>query len=305
MSAKGHVMTGAPGWRSREDAAGYLMLLPALLPYLLFAVVPIVWLGYYSFFRWNGFTAPEFVGVDNYARVGRDGEWWGSVFTTLRFSAGRLLIELPLGFALAYVFFRGVRGGTIYRTLYFLPHVLSPAIVGIIFGYFLRQVGGPANRLLEDVGAIHAPINFLGDARNALLSLIGVGSWANIGIIMLLFFAGMTQIPKEMTESAALDGAGEWKIARYVVAPMLVPVTRVVVLISLIGFLRSFDLVKTLTDGGPAGSTEVMFTYLYRFFFEPSAVPQIGYAAALGITASAVVGIVSVGYLRASRAQEE
>jgi len=304
LAVRANVTTPERRWRQREDRVGYLMLLPALLPYLLFAVVPIIWLAYYSLFRWNGFTAPEFIGADNYARVARDGEWWGSVLTTLKFAGGRLVIELPLGFALAYIFFRGVRGGALYRTLYFLPHVLSPAIVGIIFGYFLRQVGGPANRLLDDLGLIRDPIDFLGNARNALLSLIGVGSWANVGIIMLLFFAGMTQIPKEMTESAALDGAGEWKIARYVVVPMLVPVTRVVVLISLIGFLRSFDLVKTLTDGGPAGSTEVMFTYLYRFFFEPNAVPQIGYAAALGITASAVVGIVSIGYLRASRAEE-
>jgi raffinose/stachyose/melibiose transport system permease protein len=85
------------------------------------------------------------------------------------------------------------------------------------------------------------------------------------------------------------------------VLPLLMPVTRVVVLISIIGILRSFDLVKTLTDGGPAGATEVMFTYLYRFFFEPAAVPQIGYAAALAVTASVIIGIVSVAYLRVLR----
>jgi raffinose/stachyose/melibiose transport system permease protein len=288
-------------WRTRENPVAYLMLVPAFVPYTVFALLPIAWLVYYSFHDWNGVTDAEFVGLDNYARVVRDGEWWASVVNTLQFAAGRLLIEVPLGLGLAYVFFRGMRGGTVLRTFYFLPHVLSPAIIGIIFTFFLAQVGGPVNRTLTGIGIVDAPISFLGDAGNALLSLIGVGVWAHIGIIMLLFFAGMTTIPREVMESAAVEGAGEWKTFRHIVLPMLFPVTRVVVLISIIGILRSFDLVKTLTDGGPAGGTEVMFTYLYRYFFEPETIPQIGYAAALGVTASIVIGIVSVFYLRVAK----
>jgi len=292
------------GLHRSEHVAAYTMLLPALVPYVAFAVLPIVWLVYYSFYRWNGITDPTFIGVDNYRRVARDTEWWESVVTTLQFTAGRLVLEVPIALALAYVFFRGIRGGTLLRTIYFLPFVLSPAIIGIIFGFLFRQVGGPFNQILQGLPFIGAPINFLGDATNALLSLISVGVWAHLGINMLLFFAGMLAIPNELTESAAVEGAGDSKIFRYVVLPMLMPVARVVVLISIIGILRSFDLVKTLTDGGPAGATDVMFTYLFRFFFEPETVPQMGYAAALGVTASVVVGIVSVAYLRIIRRQE-
>jgi raffinose/stachyose/melibiose transport system permease protein len=280
------------------------MLLPAFLPYLAFALIPIGWLIYYSFHRWNGFTDPQFIGIDNYLRVARDVEWWDSVLTTLQFTAGRLLVEVPLALALAYAFFRGIRGGSILRTIYFLPYVLSPAIIGIVFGYLLRHVGGPFNQILLGAHLVDGPINFLGNATNALMSLIGVGVWAHVGINMLLFFAGMMTIPTELTESAAVEGAGEWQTFRYIVAPMLFPVARIVVLISIIGTLRSFDLVKTLTDGGPAGATEVMFTYIYRFFFEPQTVPQIGYAAALGVSASVVVGVVSVVYLWLVRRQE-
>lgn len=292
------------GWRRKEDLVGYAMLLPALVPYLVFALLPIAWLLFYSFQEWNGFTDASWVGLDNYERVARDREWWDAVLTTMLFAGGRLAIEVPLSLALAYAFFRGVRGGGALRTLYFLPHVLPPAIVGIIFAFFLREVGGPANKILEGLGIVAAPVNFLGDAGNALLSLIGVGVWAHIGITTLLFFAGMLTIPRELIESAAVEGAGERATFRYIVFPLLMPVTRIVVLISIIGILRSFDLVKTLTDGGPAGATEVMFTYLYRFFFEPSAVPQIGYAAALSVTASVIVGIVSVAYLRVLRRSE-
>jgi len=286
-------------WSRSEDRVVYAMLVPGLLPYVAFALLPIGWLVWYSFHRWNGFTEPRFVGLDNYARITRDGEWWQSVLTTLQFGAGRLLIEIPLALVLAYVFFRGVRAGTVYRTMIFLPHVLSMAIVGIIFSFLLRDVGGPVNQILAGMGI--EPIAFFGDAGNALRSLVGVGVWAHVGINMLLFFAGMTTVPTEILESAELEGAGQWAVLRHIVLPMLLPVTRVVVLISIIGTLRSFDLVKTLTDGGPAGATEVMFTYLYRFFFEPEAVPQIGYAAALGVTASVVVGAVSVAYLRIVR----
>jgi raffinose/stachyose/melibiose transport system permease protein len=291
------------GWRRGETSAAYAMLLPALLPYVAFALLPIGWLLYYSLHRWNGFTEPTFVGADNFARVARDDQWWGSVVTTLQFTGGRLLVEVPLALFLAYAFFRGVRGGTLLRTVYFLPYVLSPAIIGIVFGYLLRHVGGPFNQILLASSLVEDPVNFLGDATNALLSLIGVGVWAHLGINVLLFLAGMLAIPRELTESAAVEGAGEWQTFRHVVLPMLLPVARIVVLISIIGTLRSFDLVKTLTDGGPARATDVMFTYIYRFFFEPSAVPQIGYAAALGVAASVVIGIVSVAYLRLVRRQ--
>jgi raffinose/stachyose/melibiose transport system permease protein len=280
------------------------MLLPAFIPYAAFALIPIGWLVYYSFHRWNGFTDPTFVGLDNYARVGRDSQWWESVVTTLQFTGGRLILEVPLALALAYAFFRGVRGGTILRTIYFLPYVLSPAIIGIVFGFLLRHTGGPFNEFLLATSLVDSPVNFLGDATNALLSLIGVGVWAHVGINMLLFFAGMMTIPSELTESAAVEGAGEWQTFRHIVLPMLMPVARIVVLISIIGILRSFELVKTLTDGGPARATDVMFTYIYRFFFEPTAIPQIGYAAALGVSASVVIGIVSVVYLRLVRRQE-
>ncbi|WP_147918062.1 carbohydrate ABC transporter permease [Ruania zhangjianzhongii] len=289
------------GWRAREDLIGYLMLLPAFVPYLLFAIIPIGWLVYHSFFRWNGYTDPVFIGVDNFARVLRDDQWWGSVLTTLIYGGGRLLIEIPVGLGLAYIMFRGIRGAHALRTFYFLPHVLAPAIIGIIFSFFLAEVGGPLNQFLMGLGLTDNAINFLGDAQNALRSIIGVGSWANVGIIMLLFFAGLTQIPKEVMESAALEGAGEWKLFRHIVLPMLAPMTRIVILITIIGILRSFDIVKTLTDGGPAGATEVMFTHLYRFFFNPDTIPQIGYAAALGVVASVIIAIVALVHLRLSR----
>ncbi|GAB3758490.1 carbohydrate ABC transporter permease [Microlunatus parietis] len=288
-------------WHRREDRVGYAMLVPSLLPYVAFALLPISWLLWFSFQRWNGFSAPQFTGPANYQRMAGDEQWWDAVLNTLKFGFGRLIIEIPLALLLAYVFFRGVRGGTFYRTIFFLPHVLSPAIIGIIFVFLLRETGGPVNQLLTGSGLLEAPVRFLGEAGSALGSLIGVAVWAHLGINLLLFFAGMMTIPNELLESAALDGAGHWATLRHIVMPMLAPVTRVVILISIIGTLRSFDLVKTLTDGGPAGSTEVMFTYLYRFFFEPEAVPQIGYAAALGISASVVVGIISVAYLRLSR----
>lgn len=295
---------GQHGWRHRENRAAYAMLVPSLVPYIAFALIPIGWLVYYSFFRWNGFTDPTFVGIENYQRVARDNQWWDSVVTTLQFTGGRLLLEIPIALALAYAFYRGIRASTLLRTLYFLPYVLSPAIIGIVFGFLFREVGGQFNQILEGLSLIGAPIKFLGDATNALFSLISVGVWAHVGINMLLFFAGMITIPRELVESAAVEGAGEWKTFRYIVLPLLMPVARVVILISIIGILRSFDLVKTLTDGGPTGATDVMFTYIYRFFFEPETVPQIGYAAALGVTASVVVGIVSVAYLRVIRRRE-
>lgn len=291
---------GRPG-QAGDRIAAALMLLPTVVPYTLFALLPIGWLVWYSLHRADGFTPPQFVGLDNYQRVLRDELWRDAVLTTLQYAGGRILVEIPLSLGLAYVLHRRLRGHAFFKTVYFLPNVLSPAIVGIIFAFFLREVGGPLNGLLASAGLVQAPVNFLGDAGNALLSLMGVGIWRHFGINTLLFLVGMLTIPKELLESAAVEGCGAWRTFRHIVLPLLRPVTRIVILLSIIGILRSFDLVKTLTDGGPAGATEVMFTYLFRYFFNPTAVPQIGYAAALGVAASVVVGVVSVAYLALAR----
>ncbi len=287
-----------PPARSRsERLVAYAMMLPALVPYAVFALVPMAWLVRESFFRSNGFAPSSFVGLDNYHRLVGNSVWWGAVWHTLQFGAGRVLVEIPLAMALAWALYRGLRGQVLFRTLYFLPQVLSPAIVGIIFGFFLQQVGGPLNGILERTRLVDDPVDFLGRAPNGLLSLVGTGIWLHFGINTLLFLAGMSTMARSTVESAELDGANQWQVFRHIALPHLTPVTRVVVLIYIVGVLRSFDLVKTLTDGGPAGSTEVMFTYLYRYFFNPDAVPQLGYAAALGVAASLVVAAFSLLYM--------
>ncbi|HEX6447384.1 MAG TPA: sugar ABC transporter permease [Streptosporangiales bacterium] len=277
------------------------MTLPALLPYAVFAIVPMLWLLRYSFFRWNGFTEPTFIGFANYGRMLHDPVWWASVLHTLEFGAGRLVIEIPLALALAWALYRGVRASLVYRTVYFLPQVLSPAVVGVVFAYFLQQVGGPANGILRAVRLVTAPVDFLGTPLHAMLSLIGVGVWLHFGLNTLLFLAGMSTIPRSTVESAELDGASQPQILRHVVVPQMRPIMRVVVLVYIVGILRSFDLVKTLTNGGPYGSTDIMFTYVYDFFFDPNGIPQVGYASALGVSASLVVAAVSLLYMLLSR----
>lgn len=295
---------GQPNY-GREGVTASFMLLPAVLPYIAFAALPIMWLIYHSFTQYNGFTEPSFIGLENYRRVFRDEWWWASVWTTFKFASGQVLMMLPISLGLAYALFRGVRGRAIYKTIYFLPYVLSMAVVGIVFSYILRLRGGALNGILLDAGFIQEPINFLGDSTLALLSLISVGSWANLGIVILLFLAGMSSINKEILESAQVDGCGEFRIFWHIILPLIRPIFKIVTLVLIIGTLQVFDLVKTLTDGGPAGATDVMFTYLFSFFFEPETVPQIGYAAALGTVASIIVGIVSVIYLVAMRTKED
>lgn len=276
-----------------------------LVPFAIFVVAPIVFMIAMSFTNWNGITAPGFVGIQNYVAMAGDTSWWRSVAVTLVFAAGKLLIEVPLALFLAVLLNSGIRGAGTYRSMYFLPHLLSISVMSIVFYFLLRPVNGVINDLLISLGMIGAPIDWLGQPGTALASVIAVGIWGGFGINTVLFLVALQTVPRDAIESARIDGANSLQVFRYVSLPALAPVGRVVVMLALVFTLRSFDLVQSLTQGGPAGSTDVMFTYLISYFFSFDRGQQFGYASALSVVASVIVTIVSLLYLRTTVSRKD
>lgn len=288
---------GTQTWRKQEDVAAYLMMAPALLPFLVFSLIPLGWVVYVSFNHYNGFSTPTWAGLDNYANVFQDSAWWKSVGNTFIFATGKLIIEIPLALVLAVILNQKIVGSSIFRAIFFLPSVTSIAVMSVIFVFIFRPYQGILNGILQSLHLIPRPLDYLGQPASAMLSVIGVGIWQGFGINTVLFLAGLQTIPKDVYESAAIDGANPLQKLWYVTIPMLGPSLRIVVLLALVFTLRSFDVVKVLTDGEPFGSTEVMFTYIFNYFFVQNiGAQQYGYGAALGVVAAILIAAIALVY---------
>lgn len=297
--------------RIMKSRQAYLMLLPLLIGFCVFTLYPNLWVITLSFFQYNGVSAPKFTGLENYIRLfTRDTEWWQAVLNTMVFTFGKLLIEIPLALLCAVLLNSKLRGNSFLKGVLFLPNVISLAIMCTVFVILSQPVTGLFNDLLFKLGAIKSPaFDFLGTMPSAMLTCMAVSIWQNYGLNMLLFVAGLQGIPSEIYESGDLDGAVGFKRFWYITLPMLARMFQLIMMLAIIGSLQIFDLMWLLTAGGPSGGTEVMMTHIFKYYFPPSAaqsaIPQMGYGSALGVTASIIIGIVTVIFLLVSRKMDE
>jgi raffinose/stachyose/melibiose transport system permease protein len=287
--------TGRVGavWQKRLTIAGFL--LPALVLYLLLALLPIFQGAYYSGFDWNGLEPLEnFVGLQNYRDAIADPVFLDAlrhVFVILVLS---LILQLPFALGLAVLLNLRMRGRALLRLLFFLPFVLSDVITAIVWRLLL-QPGGLLDSSMEGVGAGGLVQLWLADPNIVLYTVFVVVSWKYFGFHMILYLAGLQGIPVELEEAAALDGASRFEIFRYVTLPLLGPTIRISVFLSIIGSLQLFDLVWVMTGGGPVGASHTTVTYMLERGFERS---QFGYGSAVAVLAFLISFAFALGYQR-------
>lgn len=292
--------------KKKQTVQSYLMLLPNLLGVAVFTVYPILWVFRFCLFRYSGAGSPKYVGLQNFIKIfTKDTAFWQSVLNTFLFAGGKLLVELPLALLLAAILVKGRRGSTFYRTMFYLPAVLSVAVIGIQFAYLFAAYGGVVNGVLEtfhikEFFGDTVPINWFSTKARSMGVLMIASIWQCVGTNMLFFMTGLLTIPEELYESADLDGAG--KVAKFfkITLPMLRPVTMIIVMNAILGSLKCTDLVLVLTNGEPQGKTEVMMSYIYKKFFNSGA-SNYGYASALVIIVSLILAAVAVLYLKVNR----
>jgi raffinose/stachyose/melibiose transport system permease protein len=280
-------------WRKRLTIVGFL--LPALVLYVLLALLPIFQGAYYSGFEWNGLEPLDnFVGLQNYRDAFSDTVFLGAlrhVFVILILS---LALQLPFALGLAVLLNQRMRGRALLRLLFFLPFVISDVITAIVFRLLL-QPGGLLDSSLEGVGGEGLTQLWLADTNIVLYTVFVVVSWKYFGFHMILYLAGLQGIPAELEEAAALDGASRLQIFRYVTLPLLGPTIRISVFLSIIGSLQLFDLVWVLTNGGPVGASHTTVTYMLERGFERS---QFGYGSAVAVIAFLISFAFALGYQR-------
>ena len=281
----------------------YLWLLPALLVFALFTLLPLLVGLVLSFFAWDGSGSPRWVGLGNYIEAATDPKYWPALWHNVIYAVGTVAGKILLGLGLALVLNSGLRGRVIFRTLLFIPVVMSFVVIGILWTWIYAYSNGLLNTILDAVGLSLLKKDWLGDPKVALLAVMGVDVWKWFGFHMVLFLAGLQSIPAEMYEAARIDGANRWQLFRYMTLPLLAPITVVNVVLAASGAFNVFDVVYVMTQGGPANSSEVAMTYVYRVGFN---FYQFGYASALSMIQLALVATITlVLFLGVGREQRD
>jgi raffinose/stachyose/melibiose transport system permease protein len=288
-------------FRRRRDIPTIVMfLLPAFILFLLFQIWPIVRSMYFSTFDWNGLgPATDFIKLDNYKRILTDKIFMKGMFNGFLILILSLGIQLPISLGLAIMVGRDLPGRAFFRTIFFLPYVLSEVITAIIWiGLFNPDPDrGFLNFLWMLIPGLK-PLTFLGNTHMALACIFVVLTWKYFGLHMLLFMAGLQNIPHEVEEAALIDGANSWQTIRYVTIPLLSSTMRTSIYLSALGSLTQFTLVWIMTKGGPVNASEVMASYMYRYGFIRF---WLGYGSAVALVMLGICLILSIVYLRLSR----
>lgn len=275
---------------TKEQArTAYLMLIPALIILGIFVFYPIVSAGYLSLTSWDGFNPEKpFVGLSNYIRLAKDNEFWNSLLVTVIYAFGVSVLSVISGLFFALLLDGPLRGRGIYRTIYFLPVVTSSVAIAIVWKYML-DYSGLINTWLGKIG-ISGP-DWLQNRWLALLALTLLTVWKNLGFNIVLYLTALQSLPKAVFEASEIDGANKLKQVRFIIVPLLRPMTFFVVVQALINSFQAFDLVYVFTEGGPRGGTDVLGMMMYRQAFR---LGDFGYGTAISLVTLVLVLLVTL-----------
>jgi len=283
---------------------GYGFIFPSLVFTLALGIYPILWALRYMFYDYKGYGEMRYIGLGNFERLLRDDQFWSAVSNTFVYAGGKLLLTLPLALVLAVVLNRNLRGRHWFRAIYFMPTIISSAVMAVVFFIIFNSYNGILNQLLMKYGFASQAVDWLGPDL-AMLTVVLIAAWGAVGNYMLLFLAGLQSIPEDMYESASLDGATAIQQFRYITVPMLGPVMQMIIMLAIITALKGYESIMLMTEGGPIGKTNVMFLYVYKLLFPVSTgsvvEQQIGYGSAVGFASAMIVSVLTLIYFYVSR----
>lgn len=274
----------------------WTFLFLSLFFYVLFMGWPIISSIYYSMLNWSGLTkVGTFIGLNNYRELFSDRVYWNGFVNSFKFTLVVVPSLLIISLFLAYLLNNEkMRGRNLYRTAYFIPVVTTTSVVGIVM-IFIWSTKGPINELMLQAGVIGSAINYLGDGSTAFGTVIVVSVWKDCGTYMIYWLAGLQSVGEEQYEAASIDGAGRFRTFFQVVFPQILPTAGVITILSIINSLKIFDLVKTMTNGGPFYKTDVVATWVYRTAFSSElGMPRMGYASAGALLFGMVVIVIGL-----------
>ena len=287
------------GGRVALGLAPAVFLAPAVLLLAVFLLYPLAETFRLSLLDWNGLGSnPRFVGLGNWATLVVDAHFWLALRNNLLLGLLSVLVQLPIALTLAVMLDKASRGSRLLKILYFMPLLFSSVALGVIFKNLFDPNFGAVNSALQAIGLGALAIDWLGDTRFALATVITVVCWQNVPFYMILFLAGLASFSNDLHAAATLDGASEWTIFWRIKLPHLQGTTRTAAMLAVIGSLRYFDLIYVMTGGGPDGASEVMATYMYRTVFASF---RLGYGSTIAAAMFVVVMLIAALGLRLTR----
>ncbi|MEH7381420.1 sugar ABC transporter permease [Bacillus sp. JJ1533] len=255
-------------------------ILPAFILYVVFAIYPILQSFYYSVMDWNGFNEMTFIGLDNFRKLFTDPLFWNSVKNNIYVVLASVLGQVPIALFIALLLNRKIRGAKLFRTIGFLPVVLSTVVISLTWSLIYNSRNGLINEVLRSVGLGDLAQNWLGDTKWTMIAVLVVVVWQFVGLYMIIFLAALQNVPSEVLEAAKIDGASEWAITWKITVPMIWDTILVAIILCISGSLKTFDLIYVMTNGGPAHSTDVMALYMFNETFSKL---QYGYGSAVSV----------------------
>jgi multiple sugar transport system permease protein len=277
-----------------------LLLLPGVLFFVLYVIIPIGQSFNISLYKWDGLGEAEWVGLRNYERLMQDRAFEVSLWNNFKWLA-LYLLAIPAGLFIALFLNQTVAGIRIYKSLFFFPFVISQVVVGLVFSWFYLPREGLLNAVLGAVGM--EPINVLGDPTLATYGIIAAGLWPQTAYCMILYLTGLNSVDPEQVEAGRLDGAKGWRMLWHVILPQLRPATFIAFVVTIIGALRSFDLISIMTNGGPFGSTRVLSFYMFEKALSEYGF-RMGYGSAIAVVLFLIM-LVFIAYFLWSMWREE
>lgn len=257
-----------------------LFILPTFILFTVIIIVPIFFSLHYSTLKWDGFSKEVSIGFENYKNLFVDDGFIQAVINSLVLALISVGIQLPISLILALTLARGVRGERFFRTVYFIPVIISTVVIGQLWMKIYNADYGMLNMVLKTIGLGSLTDAWLADTKTALASVFVAMLWQYVGYHMLLMYAGAKSISPDIYEAARIDGAGEAAMAFHITIPLMKPILAVCIIFAVTGSFKAFDLIYVMTSGGPLHSTEVPTTLMYTTIFSRY---QYGYGSAMAI----------------------
>jgi raffinose/stachyose/melibiose transport system permease protein len=278
----------------KTRSALLVFLAPPVLLYLGAVVFPIAQSLYLSLFRWDGISPMKYIGIDNYTRMINDAVFHTSFVNSLVYLAINLLFQVGLALLLANLLLYVTRWREGIRTMYFLPTIISTVAIAFLFArIYALEPPGIINLFLEALGLEGLMTPWLGTTQTALVAVSIPEGWRFMGLYMVILYAALLAVPKELEEAARIDGASEWRVFTRIRFPIILPVWVTTMIMATTYSLRGFDIPFLLTNGGPGTSTELLTTYMYKRAFRSV---DFGYASAIAVFI-VIECIVAVGLI--------
>lgn len=271
--------TPALNLKTRNAIQGWTFILPNFLGFGLLTLVPVLTLFYYSLTSWNAFGKANFVGLENFARMGRDSSFWTALTNTLYYSVLHIPLTLVVALGLALLLNTQIRGRAFFRTAAFFPYITSIVAIAVVWNMLFSPDFGPINQVLRFLGVDNPP-GWTASADWSMPAVIIVGVWRDMGYYMILLLAGLQTIPGQLYEAAKVDGADAWRRFWNITIPGLRPTLFFVTVMLTISSLKVFDLILVMTNGGPGQSTLVLSQFIYQRGFVEN---NFGYASAAAV----------------------